>query len=152
MGIIFLLEPFFSNELKRMVKTPKLYFCDTGFCAYLSSWTNADTLMNGAAAGHYFENYVIGEFVREYGYGKEKVNLNFYRDANQKEIDLVIEKKGILHPVEIKKSANPEKRAIKAFSVLENTGKTVGNGGIICMTSTPFPLDSNNSMIPAGIL
>lgn len=152
MGIIFLLEPFFSNELKRMVKTPKLYFCDTGFCAFLSSWTNADTLMNGAAAGHYFENYVIGEFVREYGYGKEKVNLNFYRDANQKEIDLVIEKEGILHPVEIKKSANPEKKAIKAFSVLENTGKTVGNGGIICMTGTPFPLDSDNSMIPAGIL
>lgn len=152
MGIIFLLEPFFSNELKRMVKTPKLYFCDTGFCAYLSSWTTADTLMNGAASGHYFENYVIGEFLREYSYGKDKVNLNFYRDSNQKEIDLIIEKNGILHPIEIKKSANPDRKAMKAFSVLENTGKPVGKGGIVCMSSMPFPLDTNNTMIPAGIL
>ncbi len=152
MGIIFLLEPFFSNELKRLAKQPKLYFCDTGFCAYLSSWTSVDTLMNGAAAGHYFENYVIGEFLREYSYGKEKVNLNFYRDSNQKEIDLVIEQAGVLHPIEIKKSANPEAKAIKAFTVLAGSGKPVGNGGIVCMSPTPFPLDAQNCMIPAGIL
>ena len=152
MGIIFLLEPFYANELKRMVKTPKLYFCDTGFCAYLSSWTSADTLMNGAAAGHYFENYVVGEFLREHSCGKERENLNFYRDSNQKEIDLIIERGGILHPIEIKKSANPDRKAVKAFSVLENSGKPLGNGGVVCMSSVPFPLDSLNNLIPAGIL
>lgn len=152
MGIIFLLEPFFSNELKRLAKVPKLYFCDTGFCAYLSSWTSMETLMNGAASGHYFENFVVGEFLREYSYGPDRVNLNFYRDSNQKEIDLVIEQDGVLHPIEIKKSANPEQKAIRAFSVLENTGKTVGNGGIVCMSASPFPLDEKNCLIPAGIL
>ena len=97
MGIITLLEPYASNELKRLIKTPKLYFCDTGLCAYLSSWTSRDVLMNGAASGHYFENYVVGEFVRNYAYGKNRINLAFYRDRNMKEIDLVIETDGILH-------------------------------------------------------
>lgn len=152
MGIIFLLEPYYANELKRMVKTPKLYFCDTGFCAYLSSWTSRDTLMNGAASGHSFENYVIGEFLREYEYGKEPVRLNFYRDSNQKEIDLVIEKSGTIHPIEIKKSANPDRSAVKTFAVLEKAGKPLGGGGIVCMSREPFPIDRQNCLIPAGLL
>ena len=152
MGIVFLLEPFYANELKRLVKTPKLYFCDTGLCAWLSSWTSRDTLMGGAAAGHYFENYVVGEFLREYAYGTEAGNLNFYRDTNQKEIDLIIEQEGILHPVEIKLSSNPDSRAIKAFSILEKSSKEVGSGGIVCMTEEPFPIDATNNLIPANIL
>ncbi len=111
--------------------------------------------MNGAASGHYFENFVVGEFLREYSYGPDRVNLNFYRDSNQKEIDLVIEQDPISFKMAIsliKKSANPEQKAIRAFSVLENAGKTVGNGGIVCMSASPFPLDAKNCLIPAGIL
>ncbi len=152
MGIVYLLEPFYANELKRLVKTPKLYFCDTGLCAWLSSWTSKDTLMGGAVAGHYFENYVVGEFLREYAYGNKTANLNFYRDSNQKEIDLVIEQDGILHPVEIKLSSNPDGRVIKTFSLLEKSGKQVGLGGIVCMTEDPFPINASNSLIPANIL
>ncbi len=152
MGIIYLLEPFYANELKRLIKTPKLYFCDTGLCAWLSSWTSRDTLMNGAAAGHYFENYVIGEFIREYAYGSEPANLNFYRDTNQKEIDLVIEQNGILHPIEIKLSANPDKRFINAFSVLEKSGKQTGYGGIVCMSDDVFPINAESCCIPANII
>ena len=152
MGIITLLEPYASNELKRLVKTPKLYFCDTGLCAYLSSWTSRDVLMNGAAAGHYYENYVVGEFLRNYAYGAEKANLNFYRDRNQKEIDLVIEQAGMLHPIEIKKSAAPDKSAIRAFSLLKNGERPVGRGGIVCMTDMVFPIDADNYLIPSNIL
>ncbi|MDD6045750.1 MAG: ATP-binding protein [Clostridia bacterium] len=152
MGIVFLLEPLHSNELKRLIKTPKLYFCDTGLCAWLSSWTSRDTLMNGAAAGHYFENYVVGEFLRAYAYGTDPANLNFYRDTNQKEIDFVIEQNGILHPLEIKLSSNPDKRDIKVFSALENSGKQLGPGGIVCMTEEPFPINVSNSFIPANII
>ncbi len=152
MGIVFLLEPFYANELKRIVKTPKLYFCDTGLCAWLSSWTSRDSLMNGAAAGHYFENYVVGEFLREYAYGKNSANMNFYRDSNQKEIDLVLEQDGILHPVEIKLGSNPDRRNIRAFSLLEKSNKKIGHGGIVCMTENPFPIDAANSLIPANIL
>ena len=152
MGIITLLEPYASNELKRLIKTPKLYFCDTGLCAYLSSWTSRDVLMNGAASGHYFENYVVGEFVRNYAYGKSRVNLNFYRDRNMKEIDLIIEADGILHPVEIKKGSSPERKLVNAFSVLKETEKQTGNGGIVCITDTPLPIDEKNCFIPSGIL
>jgi len=152
MGIIYLLEPYSSNELKRMIKTPKLYFCDTGLCAYLSSWTSRDTLMNGAASGHFFENYVIGEILRNISNGKSKTNLNFYRDTNQKEIDIVVEENGRLHPIEIKKSTNPEKKIIKTFSLLEKAEKELSNGGVVCMVDSPFPIDGKNYLIPANIL
>lgn len=152
MGIVYLLEPFFSNELKRMVKTPKLYFSDTGLCAYLSSWTSRGTLMNGAAAGHFLENYVITEMIKNASYGEREMNLNFYRDKNQKEIDLIVEIDGVLHPFEIKRSASPERKAIKAFGVLEKSDREVGAGGIICMAETPFPIDANNSLIPVNVI
>ncbi len=152
MGIIILLEPYSSNELSRLIKTPKMYFCDTGLCAYLSSWTNRDVLMNGAASGHYYENYVIGELLRNYTYGKKGVNLNYYRDKNQREIDLVIEEGGVLHPIEIKKGTAPDKSLIRSFSVLNNSVKPVGNGGIVCMTEEPFPIDEKNCLIPSNII
>lgn len=152
MGIIFLLEPYASNELKRLAKTPKLYFCDTGFCAYLSSWTSRDVLMNGAASGHYYENYVIAELMRHYAYGKNKVNLNFYRDNKMKEIDLIVEENGVLHPVEIKKSASPDKSVIKAFSALKDAGREIGTGAVICMSDRVLPFDENNLMMPSGII
>ncbi|MBO4321937.1 MAG: ATP-binding protein [Clostridia bacterium] len=152
MGIVFLLEPFATNELKRLVKTPKLYFCDTGFCAYLSAWTTRDVLMNGAASGHYYENYVIGELLRNYAYGRTRANLNFFRDSKQKEINLIIEENGVLHPIEIKKTAAPDRGAIKAFSVLENTSRPVGKGAVICMSDTVLPLDEKNIVMPSGII
>lgn len=152
MGIIYLLEPFHSNELKRMVKTPKLYFCDTGLCAFLSSWTSRDTLMNGAASGHYLENYVVMEMLRNSVYGEKDVKLNYYRDTNQKEIDLVIDSDGILHPFEIKRAASPDKKPIKSFSLLAKSGRTIGSGGIICMAEKPLPIDEMNNLIPANLI
>ena len=152
MGIVFLLEPYSSNELKRLTKTPKLYFCDTGFCAYLSSWTTRDVLMNGAASGHYYENYVIGELLRNYAYGRNKVNLNFYRDSKMKEIDLIIEEDGVLHPVEIKKTSAPDKSAVYSFSVLKSAGRTVGAGAVICMSDVVLPLDENTLVVPSNLI
>lgn len=152
MGIIFLLEPYYNNELKRMIKTPKLYFCDTGLCAFLSSWTSRDTLLNGAASGHYLENYVVSEMLRNSSYGEKKVNLNFYRDTNQKEIDLVLEMEGQLHPFEIKRAASPDPKAIRAFSLLAKSGKEIGSGGIICMAAKPFPINADNNLVPVNLL
>ena len=152
MGILYLLEPYSNNELKRLIKTPKLYFCDTGLCAYLSMWTSRETLLNGAASGHYFENYVVTEFLRMYSYSKAKVEMTFYRDTNQKEIDIVLEENGILHPVEIKKSSNPERKLINAFSLLEKSSLKIGEGGIVCMTEKPYPIDSRNNYIPCNII
>ena len=152
MGIIFLLEPYYNNELKRMIKTPKLYFCDTGLCAFLTSWTSRDTLLNGAASGHYLENYVVSEMLRNSSYGEKKINLNFYRDTNQKEIDLVLEMDGQLHPFEIKRAASPDPKAIRAFSLLAKSGKEIGSGGIICMAAKPFPINADNNLVPVNLL
>ena len=88
-------------------ETPKLYFCDTGLCAYLSMWLTPDTLRNGAASGHYYENYVVMELVKNYAYAKSKVNLTYFRDSNAKEIDVFVEENNVIHPLEIKKSAAP---------------------------------------------
>ena len=108
--------------------------------------------MNGAASGHYFENYVVGEFVRNYAYGKSGVILNFYRDTNQREIDLIIEENGILHPIEIKKGTAPDRSVIRVFSVLQNSLKPIGHGGVVCMSQEPFPVDEKNSLIPSNII
>lgn len=152
MGIVFLLNTYANNELKRLVKTPKIYFCDTGLAAYLSMWTTKDVLMQGASSGHFFENYVVGELIRGYAYSSSKANLSFYRDTNQKEIDVIVEEGGVVHPIEIKKSTNPERKLVKAFDVLRVSTNTMGMGAVVCMTDRVFPIDENNIMIPANIL
>ena len=148
LGIIYLLQPFANNELKRLTKTPKLYFCDTGLCAYLSMWLTRDTLMNGAASGHYFENQLL----KSYAYSPDKANLTYYRDANAKEIDVIIEENGLVHPLEIKKSASPDRREVRKYEVLDKTTLERGSGGIICMCEEVLPIDSKNCFIPCNLI
>ncbi len=150
--IVYLLSPYSNNELKRLSKTPKLYFCDTGLCAYLSMWLTADTLRNGAASGHYYENYVVMELVKNYAYSKSKVNITYYRDSNAKEIDLFVEENNIIHPLEIKKSAAPNSREIKKYSLIDKASLIRGNGGIICMCEEPIPIDKDNCFIPSNLI
>lgn len=152
LGIVYLLKPYENNELKRLVKMPKLYFCDTALCAYLSMWLSPETLMNGAASGHYYENYVVMDFVKTYAYSKSKANLSYYRDSNAKEIDLFIEENDTIHPIEIKKSASPNRREIKKYSVIDKTSLKRGSGGIVCMCEEVIPIDSDNCFIPSNII
>lgn len=152
LGIIYLLQPFANNELKRLTKTPKLYFCDTGLCAWLSMWLTRDTLMNGAASGHYFENFVVMELVKNYAYAKSKVNLTYYRDSNAKEIDVFVEQNNQIHPLEIKKSANPDRREVRKHELLDKTKLERGSGGLICMCEEVVPIDSKNFFIPCNLI
>ena len=152
MDVIYLLEPYSNNELQRLIKTSKLYFCDTGLCAYLTRWLTRDSLRDGAAGGHFFENYVVMELVKNYAYSKNQALLSFYRDTNAKEIDVFIEENGKIHPLEIKKSANPDKKEIKKYNILEKTSVDIGNGGIICMYPNPFPIDRLNCYIPCNLI
>ncbi len=152
LGIVYLLQPYSNNELKRLVKTPKLYFCDTGLCAYLSMWLTRDTLMNGAASGHYFENYVVTELLKNYAYGKTKANISYYRDSNAKEIDVFVELNGYIHPLEIKKSASPNRKEVKKYELLDKASIPRGNGGIVCMCDKPVPIDEKNCFIPSNLL
>ncbi len=152
LGIIYLLPPYANNELKRLVKTPKLYFCDTGLCACLSMWLTRDTLMNGAASGRYFENYVVMELLKNFAYAPSKVNLTYYRDSNTKEIDVFAEENGVIHPLEIKKSANPDRREIRKYGLLDKANLVRGDGGIICMCEEVIPIDTKNCYIPCNLI
>ncbi len=152
MDVVYLLEPYSNNELQRLVKTPKLYFCDTGLCAFLTRWLTPESLREGAASGHFYENYVVMELVKNYAYARDGALLSFYRDDKAKEIDVFVEENGRIHPLEIKKSANPEKKEIRKFSVIEKTSLVRGSGGIICMFPRPFPIDAGNSLIPGNLI
>lgn len=152
MDIIYLLEPYSNNELQRLIKTPKLYFCDTGLCTYLTRWLTMESLRDGAASGHLYENYVVMELVKNYSYARNGAILSFYRDENAREIDVFIEENGQIHPIEIKKSASPEKKEIKKFSVIEKTTLKKGSGGIVCMFPKPFPIDADNALIPSNLI
>jgi predicted AAA+ superfamily ATPase len=152
MGIVYLLRPYANNALKRIAKTPKLYFCDTGLAAHLSMWLTRDALMNGAAAGHYFENFAVIELLKNYAYSKSKANLTYYRDANAKEIDIFAERGNVIHPLEIKKSANPDSREIRKFNVLDKASADRGCGGILCMCEEVIPIDPKNCFIPCNLI
>lgn len=152
LGILYLLPPYANNELKRLTKTPKLYFCDTGLCAYLSMWLTRDTLINGAASGHYFENYVVIELLKHFAYAPSKANLTYYRDSNAKEIDVFVEENGIIHPLEIKKSASPDRREVKKYELLDKAKLKRGSGGIVCMCEEVIPIDDKNCFIPCNLI
>ncbi|MDR1018188.1 MAG: ATP-binding protein [Lachnospiraceae bacterium] len=152
LGIIYLLEPFYNNELKRLSKTPKLYFCDTGLCASLSAWTSKDSLLSGAVNGKYFENYVVMELIKNYSYSGNIVQFYYLRENNTKEIDILIQDGRQLHPIEIKLSASPKSSEVKKFAILKNTEYDLANGGIICMMDEVMPIDDKNCFIPANII
>lgn len=147
-NIVYVLEPYYNNIMKRAVKTPKVYFLDTGLAAYLTKWKTKDVLEAGTMAGNFFENFVIVEIIKSYyNSGELRPPVYFYRDKEKKEIDLIIEQNGKLYPIEIKKTANPSKDMIDNFKILEKI-KEVGEGAIICMYDKIINLDEKNIVIP----
>ena len=147
-NIVYILEPYYNNIMKRAVKTPKVYFLDTGLAAYLTKWKNKDVLEAGTMSGSFFENFIIVEIIKSYyNSGELRPPLYFYRDKEQKEIDLIIEQNGMLYPIEIKKTANPTKEMVANFKVLEKI-KEVGQGAVICMYDRVMNLDEKNKIIP----
>ena len=167
-GIIYLLEPYMNSVLNRAIKTPKLYFRDTGLAAYLTRWLTPETLAYGAMSGAFFETFVISEIIKSYsnrgidyrycvsyyrGRDKKKVNRNGETREMESEIDLIIEENGILYPIEIKQSGNVIADEASAFTVLEKIeNKKRGMGGIICMCPQPGMLRDNLLSIPVWYL
>jgi predicted AAA+ superfamily ATPase len=151
-GIITLVEPYFNNHLKRIIKSPNMYFLDTGLCAYLTRWTSSETLEVSAMSGAFFETYVISEIIKSYYNAGKRPPIFYYRDTDNKEIDLIIAQDNTLYPIEIKKSGNPKKDSIKHFALLEKTGKQVGTGNVICLCSDVIPIDKNNYFVPVWLI
>ena len=137
-GVIFILHPYYSNITKRLVKTPKVYFMDTGLAAYLCRWPSAETLENGAMDGAFFETYVVSEIVKSYYNAGKPVDLFYYRDIDKKEIDLLIVEGDKMYPIEIKKGKEPSKPD-KNFGVLQQFKMDVQPGIILCMSDELIP-------------
>jgi len=146
-GIIFLLKPYSNNLTKRLIKSPKLYFMDTGLCAYLAKWPSAEVLEAGAMSGAYLENFVVCEIIKSYYGDGKKPDFYFYRDIDQKEIDLLFEVGDALSPVEIKKSAYPS-GADKQFSTMQKYKHKINTGIILCLSDDMIPLNRNAWMYP----
>lgn len=148
-GIIFLLRPYFNNLTNRAIKTPKIYFFDTGLVSFLCGWTSAQTLERGSMSGNIFENYCVSEIMKSYLHNGKNPAFYYYRDKDNREIDLLIEENGVLYPVEIKKKSNPDKDDIKSFGVIENVlKKERGEGAVVCMASTHLPITENVTAVP----
>jgi uncharacterized protein len=151
-GIIYLLEPYFTNATKRLVKAPKLYFLDTGLCCYLTEWSSPETLEAGAMSGAILETFILTEILKSYWHNGKSAPLYYYRDKDKKEIDLLIYQDGIFYPLEFKKTASPNKTTIKHFQTLAQLEIPLGPGGVICLVDTLFPLYKNNNAIPIGLI
>ena len=153
-NVVYLLQPYFNNITKRAVKTPKLYFLDTGLAAYLTRWNTPEVLKSGAMAGAFFENFVIAEIIKSY-YNKGILEppLYFYRDKDMNEIDLLIEDGGALYPLEMKKHADPQKKDADAFALIDKIPNVKrGNGGVICLYDNLVTLKGNDRVIPVKFL
>lgn len=147
-GIIFLLHPYHSNITNRLVKTPKVYFMDTGLAAYLCRWPNAETLQNGNMDGAFLETFAVSEIVKSYyNAGKSTHDLYYYRDIDQKEIDLVILGPNSIYPLEVKKSSDPNSPD-KNFNALSKFGLEVHPGIVLCLCDEVKPLNRSCYLVP----
>lgn len=151
-GVIYLLQPFSSNLSKRLTKTPKVYFLDTGLVSYLCAWKSAEVLELGAMSGEILETYVVSEILKSYWHQGKNPRVSFYRDKDGREIDLLIEENGKFYPIEIKKKSNPSIADIKAFTRLASLKLSLGEGAVICLASTHLPIKEGVTAVPAWYL
>jgi len=151
-GTIYLMEPYHTNVTQRLVKTPKLYFLDTGLAAYLTEWASPETLEAGAMSGPILETWVVAELLKSYWHTGHRPPFYYYRDKDQREIDLLIMKDGILYPLEIKKTASPCREDVRHFGMLERLGLPVGPGGVICLAEQALPLTEKAQSIPVWMI
>ena len=150
--VIFYLRPYSNNLLKRTVKTPKMYFFDTGLAAYLTKYSSPEILMNGAINGAILENYTVAEIRKTWLNSAKECLLHYYRDKDTNEIDMVIEADGELHPLEIKKSTNPGTELASVFKVLDKGSVPRGAGAILCLREEISAIDRNTFILPIWMI
>ena len=152
-GIIMILQPYANNLSKRIIKTPKMYFMDTGLCAFLCGWSDPNILEDSAMAGAFFETYVVSEIVKSIRNEGKRIEhtLFYYRDRDQKEVDLIYVKDQTLYPIEIKKGIGKDK-ADKNFKILEQYKMPIETGLIIDTSDKVFPLNRNAYYCPVGMI
>ena len=152
LGIIFLLHPYSNNVLKRTIKSPKLYFYDTGLVCYLTRWSSPEVAESGAMSGALLENFTVSEIMKSYQNVGQEPFIHYYRDRDAKEIDVIIEGDGKLCPLEIKKTATPDKRITKTFKLIDKSPLKIGTSAVLCMADKLSAFDSNNLIVPIWLI
>lgn len=152
LGIVFLLHPYSNNVLKRTIRTPKLYFYDTGLVCYLTRWSSAEVAESGAMSGALLENFTVSELMKSYQNTGLSPYLYFYRDRDAKEIDVILEGNGKLYPLEIKKTATPDRRLVRTFDVIEKSPLERGTGAVLCMAQEFSAFDRENLIVPVWMI
>ena len=152
--IAYLLPAYASSLTARLVKTPKLYFLDTGLCAYLTHWSSPETLEAGAMAGEFFETWCVSEVLKSYwNAGMDAKNLFYYRDKDQREVDLILDTPDGIFPVECKKTSTPKTDDARHFKVLHSLGKPILKGAILCTCEHVTPLPQKDVIcLPATLI
>lgn len=150
--LAFCLYPYQDPKLRRVIKAPKLFFFDTGLAAYLTRYASPDILMNGALSGGILENYAVAEIMKSYAADRNGCRFWYYRDKEGKEIDLILERDGWLCPLEVKRSANPELKGIRVFSILDKASLPRERGGVLCLRADLSAFNSNDLMIPIWMI
>lgn len=150
--IIFYLHPYSNNQLKRTIKTPKLYFFDTGLVSYLAKWSSPETLQYGAMSGAILENYTVSEIMKSYYNAAREPFFYYYRDKDTKEIDLILESDGMLSPIEIKRAASPGTELVNTFKVLDKGSVSRGKGAVLCMKGELSAIDGQNLIVPIWMI
>lgn len=152
LGIIFLLHPYSNNVLKRTIKTPKVYFYDTGLVCYLTKWSSPQVAESGAMSGALLENFTISEIMKGYQNAGLEPYLYFYRDRDAKEIDVIMEGDGMLCPLEIKKTATPDRRLTRIFGLIDKSPLKLGTGAVLCMAEQLGAFDKDNLIVPIWMI
>ena len=152
LGIIFLLYPYSNNVLKRTIKTPKVYFYDTGLVCYLTRWSSSEVAESGAMSGALLENFTVSEIMKSYQNAGLEPYIHYYRDRDAKEIDVILEGDGKLCPLEIKKTAMPDKRLVRSFNVIDKSPLRIGTSGILCMADKLSAFDRDNLIVPIWMI
>ena len=150
--VVFFLRPYSNNLLKRTVKTPKMYFFDTGLVSYLTRYSSSDILMNGALNGAILENYAVSEIIKTFRNNAKDCIIHYYRDKDSREIDLVIESNGKLHPMEIKKSVNPGSKLADVFKLLDRGSVPRGTGAVLCLRESMSAVDRDSLIVPIWMI
>lgn len=150
--IVHLLEPYHTNLTQRLVKSPKLYFLDTGLATYLTEWASPETLEAGALSGPILETWIVAEVLKSFWHAGRQPPTTYYRDKDQREIDLLLVQDGIAYPLEIKKTASPSRADVRHFAALERLGLPIGPGGVICLAEQSLPLTASAQSIPAWLI
>jgi len=144
-GLVYLLPPCSPNLTNRIIKTPKIYFLDTGLACFLANIDTPESLEASYLNGAMLETYALCEILKSFWHnGADTRNLYFYRDSNKKEVDFILEKNMTLYPMEVKKTASPDSDDIENFRIIESLKKPIGKGAVICLCSEIMPIPKKN--------